>query len=108
MSTLSKSTTTTISLITLVLSLAVVSPSTAIAKGSRRTANSATSQYVQNLGGRNKSLSGSALRSASGTLNPKRGAIAADGYEGTSIRRTNQMFHGTSGDGEKFRMSLRR
>ena len=108
MSTLSRSTATTISLIALVLSLAVVSPTKASGKGRRRTANPAEGQHVQNLGGRNVSPSGSALRSASGTLNSKRGAIVGYGYEGTSVRRTSQMFHGTSGDGERFRMSRRR
>ena len=74
MSTIRKSTSATISMIALVLSLAVVSPTTAIGKGNRRTKSPDSSQQGTNPKGRNLRPSGTGLRSAaSGTRNPKQG-----------------------------------
>src|SRR6185503_14872574 len=63
MSTVEKTTATTISMIVLVLSLAV-GPTTASGKGNKRTGNTARSQQGPNLKERNVRPSGTSLRSA--------------------------------------------
>ena len=73
MSIMGKSMATTISMIMLVLSLAVVSPTTAVGKGIRRTGTEARAQQETNLKVRNLRQSGKGLRAASGARNPKQG-----------------------------------
>ena len=67
MSTVGKSIATTISMIVVLLSLAVVSPATALGNGNKRTGNPSRSQQSHNMKARNASPRSAALV----TSNPK-------------------------------------
>ena len=78
MSTIKKSIATTISMIVLVLSLAVISPTTAIGKGNKRTANTARSDKSASRGSLNRVGGKMHLEDVSLGIKPRQSLMGAD------------------------------